>query len=192
LPPNAVTREPHPFQFTEHGTLPGLGSVVAKIPKGAHPVSLYRWFTLPHRHLYLDGAEEKRISPRDSLETGANRRWLPSWLARSARPVASPMPKFPAPPPIATLGAIPPQLHVLRRGETLWRIYSRGGRYPVRWDEFRSFGPTPNRFDHHLPPPRAQARAILYAASDPLRCAFEADFSPSTLGSWLARPGIRH
>lgn len=55
----------------------------------------------------------------------------------------------------------------LRRGTSLWRIYAAGGPHPQRWDEFRAFGPTNSRFDHHEPPPRAQGVAILYAASGP-------------------------
>lgn len=47
----------------------------------------------------------------------------------------------------------------------MWRIYFRSGKYPTAWNAFRDFGPTASsRFDHHLPPPRTQDRAILYAA----------------------------
>jgi hypothetical protein len=35
----------------------------------------------------------------------------------------------------------------------------------VTWHTFRDIGPTKSRFDHHLPPPRAQDRAILYASA---------------------------
>jgi hypothetical protein len=57
----------------------------------------------------------------------------------------------------------------------LWRIYLRGGPRPSRWDTFRRWGPAPTaRFDHHEPPPREQARGILYAAEDIRTCLAEA------------------
>ena len=46
-----------------------------------------------------------------------------------------------------------------------WRIYFRDGKYPSTWDQMRHYGPVGSaRFDHHLDPPRAQERGILYAA----------------------------
>lgn len=56
-----------------------------------------------------------------------------------------------------------PDIETLARGERLFRIYFRGGTHPVGWDEFRDFGPTGSRFDHHTLPRRSQRRAILYA-----------------------------
>ena len=50
-------------------------------------------------------------------------------------------------------------------GSRLWRIYFRSGKHPTRWDEFRYFGPTSSRFDHHTHPKRLQTRGILYATS---------------------------
>lgn len=61
----------------------------------------------------------------------------------------------------------PPDAKVLSPGDLLWRIYYRGGRYPSHWNQFRHFGPTSGRFDHHLPPPKNQGRGILYAAGGP-------------------------
>lgn len=48
----------------------------------------------------------------------------------------------------------------------MWRVYRAGGRHPVSWDTFRTFGPVANgRFDHHLLPPSDQPdRGILYGA----------------------------
>lgn len=47
------------------------------------------------------------------------------------------------------------------------RIYPAGGEYATLWANFRHYGPTHRgRFDHHLPPPREQERAILYAVSN--------------------------
>ena len=70
------------------------------------------------------------------------------------------MAKFPEPP--ATLPV--PDLHVLRPGTRIWRIYFQAGAHPTTWAQFRSWGPTHARFDHHLPPPRLQPREILYGA----------------------------
>jgi hypothetical protein len=75
-------------------------------------------------------------------------------------------PKFPEPP--ADLAAtLSPRWHRLPAGAELWRVYVRGGRHAGVWNGWRAFGPVPGgRFDHHEPPPRVQARAILYAAAD--------------------------
>lgn len=71
------------------------------------------------------------------------------------------MEKLPEPPKHF---GIKPVLQMLRTGTLLWRIYFRGGRHPVRWSQFRNFGPTSSRFDHHTQPRRAQQRSILYAS----------------------------
>ncbi len=42
-----------------------------------------------------------------------------------------------------------------------------GGSHPTSWGQFRAWGPTEARFDHHLPPPSYQAREILYGAIGP-------------------------
>lgn len=56
-------------------------------------------------------------------------------------------------------------LRILPAGTELWRVYFRGGAHPTTWNTFRSYGPVLTaRFDHHLPPPHTQERAILYAA----------------------------
>lgn len=42
----------------------------------------------------------------------------------------------------------------------------RGGEHPGAWNLFRHWGPVATaRYDHHEPPPRMQARGILYAAT---------------------------
>ena len=48
----------------------------------------------------------------------------------------------------------------------MWRVYRAGGRHPVSWNTFRTFGPVASgRFDHHLLPPSDQPdRGILYGA----------------------------
>jgi len=75
--------------------------------------------------------------------------------------------KLPEPPPVATLRRIPPAVATLPAGTRLWRIYFRAGNYPATWDQMRYYGPLGSaRFDHHLDPPRAQGRGILYAATE--------------------------
>ncbi|MDR3671924.1 MAG: RES family NAD+ phosphorylase [Holophaga sp.] len=46
----------------------------------------------------------------------------------------------------------------------IWRTYSQAGAHPTTWGQFRAWGPTNARFDHHLPPPCSQSREILYGA----------------------------
>jgi len=70
--------------------------------------------------------------------------------------------KLPSPPSVL---ALPPEITRIAAGSLLWRVYFRGGRHPGNWGEFRAFGPTDSRFDHHVPPPRVQLRAIAYAAA---------------------------
>jgi hypothetical protein len=50
--------------------------------------------------------------------------------------------------------------------DTIGRVYSASGRYPVRWDTFRRHGPADCRFDHH-PSPRGDhpRRGIVYGVS---------------------------
>lgn len=81
------------------------------------------------------------------------------------------MPKVPRTPPPDRLDALPPDVHVLPAGSTVWRIYFRGGRHPTRWNRFRRVGPTDARFDHQLERPgKDRERAVLYAAGDPVTC----------------------
>ena len=77
------------------------------------------------------------------------------------------MAKLPDPPTSSELTAIPADERVVPAGSWLWRIYFRAGAHPTNWGEFRAFGPTGGRFDHHDPPPAIQARAILYGGLDP-------------------------
>ncbi len=75
------------------------------------------------------------------------------------------MPKFPEPPPVADLAALGTALHPLPAGTRIWRTYFRAGAHPTTWDQFRSWGPTKSRFDHHPPPAQLHPdRAILYGA----------------------------
>jgi len=83
------------------------------------------------------------------------------------------MAKFPEPPGAAALAALGPECRVLAEGTLLWRVYFRAGRHPTTWRAFRTFGPTRGRFDHHQPPPRSQARQILYCAHQGATCLAE-------------------
>ena len=74
------------------------------------------------------------------------------------------MAKFPEPPTAADLQVLGATHYSLLAGTLIWRVYFRGGPHPTNWNDFRSYGPTDSRFDHHIPPRRPQSRAILYAA----------------------------
>lgn len=74
------------------------------------------------------------------------------------------MAKFPEPPD--TLPA--PEVRTTQ--DRLWRIFFAAGAHPTPWSGFRGFGPVDARFDPHLPPPRVQERAVMYAATDARAC----------------------
>jgi len=83
--------------------------------------------------------------------------------------------KFPEPPAVGTLAAIPPEIRVLAADAVLWRVYFRAGAHPTLWAQFRTYGPTDARFDHHPPPPRVHGdRGILYCAESGPTCLAEA------------------
>jgi hypothetical protein len=85
---------------------------------------------------------------------------------RRTWPKTSRVAKLPEPPPVAALRRVPPAVETLQAGTKLWRIYFRGGSFPVAWNRLRYYGPVGNaRFDHHLDPPGDQDRGILYAAT---------------------------
>lgn len=91
------------------------------------------------------------------------------------------MSKFPEPPPIDRLRAVGADRTIAAKGSLLWRVHCRGGAHPARWSQFRSYGPTDARFDHQLPPPRLQDRAILYAAAAGPTCLAEVFQSTRTI-----------
>ena len=84
------------------------------------------------------------------------------------------MAKFPRPHDTATIQAAPPDVKTLGKGTVLARIYFTGGAHTTRWNEFRRYGPTNARFDHHLPLRDGQAwvqqRSVLYCASNAMTC----------------------
>lgn len=88
------------------------------------------------------------------------------------------MARFPSPPEPPELAKVPPDLLSVPAGWALWRVYKRGGPYPVLWNTFRDYGPVPGgRFDHHLPDEQGrahrQSRAIYYAAREVATCVAE-------------------
>lgn len=87
------------------------------------------------------------------------------------------MSKFPEPPGVATLRALPSQTRILPAETSLARIYYAASRHPSRWSQFRSFGPVDARWDHHIPDRNGagidQSRAILYCAPDIDTCVAE-------------------
>jgi hypothetical protein len=58
------------FQFGRKKMVPGIGTVIAALPKDVHPVAVYRWLTSPHQDLYADDTEEQAVSPLDWLRMG--------------------------------------------------------------------------------------------------------------------------
>lgn len=83
------------------------------------------------------------------------------------------MATFPDPPPVKSLTSINPIIYTIKKGTKLYRIYFRSGPHPTTWNQFRSFGPTGTRFDHHTYPSRIQKRAIIYPAIDGVTCLAE-------------------
>jgi len=103
------------------------------------------------------------------------------------------MAKLPDPPAELDLD---PAIHVLRDGTRLFRIYFASGRYPTAWNDFRFFGPTQARFDHHDPPARTQAKGILYVADAPITCLAEVFQATRTIdrsrdNPWLVAFDVR-
>jgi hypothetical protein len=85
--------------------------------------------------------------------------------------------KFPEPPGVEALRNIEPETLELASNTLLARIYFSAGAHPSRWNQFRRFGSTAARWDHHLPDardqPSEQDRAVLYCAPDIDTCVSE-------------------
>lgn len=56
------------FQFQGRRLVPGIETVVPRIPANLHPVAVHRWFTSPHQD--LTSAGQTPISPLDWLRIG--------------------------------------------------------------------------------------------------------------------------
>lgn len=84
------------------------------------------------------------------------------------------MAKFPRPESTAAIRTTPPAVRTLPKGAALARVYFSGGAHPTRWSEFRQYGPTNARFDHHLldrrGEPWVQERSVLYCARNAVTC----------------------
>lgn len=87
------------------------------------------------------------------------------------------MAKLPLPPGVEALRRIPPEVQSLAKGTVLARAYFAGGDHPTQWNQFRNFGPSNARYDHHLPDAhgkaRVQQRSILYCATHADTCLAE-------------------
>lgn len=87
------------------------------------------------------------------------------------------MAKFPRPPGVDVLRNAPPEVKTLSKGTVLARVYFSGGNHPTRWNEFRHYGPTNGRFDHHLFDENGEAqeqeRSVLYCATNGVTCVAE-------------------
>ena len=104
------------------------------------------------------------------------------------------MPKLPTAPDVEHLRTIEPALREVGSRQLWHRIYRRGGEHPTQWNDFRFFGPTDARFDHHLPDDSGEAqlqdRGILYLASDAPTCLAEVyqenrEVDPNDRHPWL-------
>jgi len=85
--------------------------------------------------------------------------------------------KFPEPPGVDALKKISPSLNTYKKGSLIWRLHFFGGSYPTNWHEFRYYGPTSSRFDHHRPKSngesQTQKRGIMYLAKNGPTCIAE-------------------
>ena len=87
------------------------------------------------------------------------------------------MAKLARPPSAAALEGLTPEVKTLAKGAVLVRVYFTGGADPTRWNEFRRYGPTNARFDHHLPDKLGlacvQDRSAFYCARNAITCLAE-------------------
>ena len=104
------------------------------------------------------------------------------------------MSKFPEPPGVAALRDIAPQTLVLPADTKLARIYFATGPHPSHWNQFRSFGPSAARWDHHLPDAHGagvgQKRSVYYCAPDVDTCAAEVFQSTRRIDRTRNAPGL--
>ena len=100
------------------------------------------------------------------------------------------MPKVPQHPGLDRLDSTNPEWCPVEPGDQLWRVYFRGGEHPSRWNQFRSFGPTDARFDHHLEGEPDTGRAVMYLASNPVTCLAEVFQKTRTIHRTHLRPAL--
>ncbi|HEX7301771.1 hypothetical protein [Lentzea sp.] len=81
--------------------------------------------------------------------------------------------------------------------DTIGRVYSAAGPHPVRWNTFRTYGPSDSRFDHHpAPAGNHPRRGIAYGVSRPedpneemlLVCLLERFQRTRVVDRWFDRP----
>jgi hypothetical protein len=79
------------------------------------------------------------------------------------------MAKLPEPESIEQLRRIQPEIVTFKAGTEVSRVFFTDVDYPSAWNEFRCFGPTRSRFDHHIADKHGEAcgqdRGIMYLAS---------------------------
>jgi len=94
-------------------------------------------------------------------------------------------------PDVARFAGIAAQTHTLPAETRLWRVYTRAGRYPTRWNAFRFYGPSEkSRFDHHEEPARLQQRGILYSAPSIPVCVAEVFQRDRTIDRLTGEPWL--
>jgi hypothetical protein len=99
--------------------------------------------------------------------------------------VAAFLTKLPHPPARLPVGAEPVTLD---EGTLLWRVYRAGGRHPMTWNGFRSYGPiAAARFDHHEPPPHDDPSRSIFYASDTAAAAIVETFQDTRVIDRLDR-----
>ena len=59
------------FQFSGKKLVPGIESVIARLPLDLHPVAISRWFTTPHPDLHPGDSDARRVSPIEWLRMGS-------------------------------------------------------------------------------------------------------------------------
>lgn len=101
------------------------------------------------------------------------------------------MPKVPRTPSLERLKSLDRNVRNVPARSVIWRVYFRGGRHPTGWCDFRHVGPVDARFDHHLgDEPTEQARAVLYAAEDPVTCFAEVFQKTRVINRWHMEPWL--
>ena len=103
------------------------------------------------------------------------------------------MTKVPWPENPALAPLLPGDTVALARGAIVWRVYFAGGAYPTRWSQFRLYGPTASRFDHHNAlrgRATVQRRGIQYAAADPVTCLAEIFQSTRVIDRYAGSPRL--